>query len=202
MPAEESRVGSVRLVGGRPCIDLVNTVSWRLDAARHEEHLRAGPDALTWLGRVAVLDPAEVEGLRGDADPVLADLLRVRTALTPHVDAVVDEAGGDLTARALPAELQNGIREAVRHAELRPSPGGHRWVVSGAEPRTPVHRILLDLHELLSRPGARLGRCADDDCGWAFHDTSRRGARRWCSSADCGNRHRVRRHYARTRGSS
>jgi predicted RNA-binding Zn ribbon-like protein len=199
VPAAESRVASVRLVGGRPCVDLVNTVSWRFDPARHEEHLRAGPDALTWLGRVAVLDPAEVEALRGDADAVLAGLVGVRTALTPYVDAVVDEDGGALAARALPAELQDGIREAVRHAELRPSPDGHRWIVTGPQPRTPVRRILLDLHELLARPGARLGRCADDDCGWAFHDTGRRGARRWCSSADCGNRHRVRRHYARTR---
>ncbi|MFJ9034356.1 CGNR zinc finger domain-containing protein [Streptomyces sp. NPDC102274] len=30
-------------------------------------------------------------------------------------------------------------------------------------------------------------------------DRSRSGTRRWCSSGDCGNRDRVRRHYSRTR---
>ncbi|MFD9792685.1 CGNR zinc finger domain-containing protein [Streptomyces sp. NPDC059070] len=29
-------------------------------------------------------------------------------------------------------------------------------------------------------------------------DRTRGGTRRWCSSGDCGNRDRARRHYART----
>ncbi|MEU0463698.1 CGNR zinc finger domain-containing protein [Amycolatopsis sp. NPDC006131] len=45
----------------------------------------------------------------------------------------------------------------------------------------------------------RLRRCADDGCGWLFLDRSRNGSRRWCSSADCGNRERARRHYHRAR---
>ena len=28
-----SRISTVHLVGGRPCLDLVNTVSWRCDDA-------------------------------------------------------------------------------------------------------------------------------------------------------------------------
>ncbi|GAA3855570.1 CGNR zinc finger domain-containing protein [Amycolatopsis tucumanensis] len=45
----------------------------------------------------------------------------------------------------------------------------------------------------------RLRRCADEGCGWLFLDRSRNGSRRWCSSADCGNRERARRHYHRAR---
>jgi predicted RNA-binding Zn ribbon-like protein len=202
MATTGSRAASVRLVGGRPCLDLVNTVSWRGDPARREDHLLAGPDALTWLGRAGMLTAAEAADLRGSAGPVLAGLLRVRAELGAHVDALVDEADGDLGALALPGPLQDGVREAVGHAELRPGPQGHRWVAMGLDAGTPVRRILLDLHDLLTGPGARVGRCADDDCGWVFHDAGRRGARRWCSSADCGNRHRVRRHYARTRARS
>ena len=45
-----------------------------------------------------------------------------------------------------------------------------------------------------------LGVCAGDDCRWAYLDVSRRQDRRWCSSADCGNRDRARRHYQATQG--
>jgi predicted RNA-binding Zn ribbon-like protein len=39
--------------------------------------------------------------------------------------------------------------------------------------------------------------CAGDDCGWVFLDRSRNRTRRWCSTADCGSRNRVRRYNAR-----
>ena len=61
---------------------------------------------------------------------------------------------------------------------------------------TPARRIALDLYAYLSDPRGRLGVCADEECRWAFVDTSKRGDRIWCSSADCGNRHRARRHQA------
>jgi predicted RNA-binding Zn ribbon-like protein len=73
-----------------------------------------------------------------------------------------------------------------------------RWEVAPGD----VPRLLaLSAEDLLS-DGVRLtalGRCADAGCGWFFLDTSRSHTRRWCSSADCGNRDRARRHYARKR---
>jgi predicted RNA-binding Zn ribbon-like protein len=46
-------------------------------------------------------------------------------------------------------------------------------------------------------PGARIRRCAADDCGLVFYDESRAGSRRWCSMQKCGNRAKVRAHRAR-----
>ncbi|MGH3319645.1 MAG: CGNR zinc finger domain-containing protein [Streptosporangiaceae bacterium] len=46
---------------------------------------------------------------------------------------------------------------------------------------------------------AALRRCQNSACGWLFLDRSRSHTRRWCSSADCGNRERVRRHASRHR---
>ena len=43
----------------------------------------------------------------------------------------------------------------------------------------------------------RLRQCRASDCGWMFLDRTKNGSRVWCSSADCGNRSRARRHYAR-----
>jgi predicted RNA-binding Zn ribbon-like protein len=52
---------------------------------------------------------------------------------------------------------------------------------------------------LQTMPADRLRRCDDQGCGWLFLDTTRNHSRRWCSSRDCGNRDRARRHYTRSR---
>ena len=46
----------------------------------------------------------------------------------------------------------------------------------------------------------RLRICANDDCRWAFEDTSRAGRRRWCDMTSCGNVAKARRYRARHRG--
>ncbi|WP_111765905.1 CGNR zinc finger domain-containing protein [Nakamurella deserti] len=51
---------------------------------------------------------------------------------------------------------------------------------------------------LVTTADGRLRRCAADDCPLVFHDRSRAGVRRWCSMQRCGNRHKVRRHRARS----
>lgn len=186
--ASASRAGSVRLVGGRPCLDLVNTVSWRGDPARREDHLRSGADALVWLRRAGVLTADEAGALGAAADRVLAGLLAVRDPLGAFADS-----GGP------GPELAAGIREAIGHSELT-GPAPAPWTVAALDGHTPRRRILLDAYELVREPGVRIGQCADHACGWVFLDASKGGRRRWCSSADCGNRDRARRHYERTRG--
>ncbi|MEV7950884.1 CGNR zinc finger domain-containing protein [Streptomyces rubiginosohelvolus] len=62
------------------------------------------------------------------------------------------------------------------------------------------HALALRTEDLLSGDGlGRVRRCEGPGCGWFFLDRSRSGTRRWCSSQDCGNRDRARRHYSRTR---
>jgi predicted RNA-binding Zn ribbon-like protein len=179
-----SRAATVRLVGGRPSLDLVNTVSWRGDPDRLEDHLQSGPDALLWLCRAGVLTPAEADELAPVAHAVLAGLLEAREAVTPLGDG----------AGVGPA-LQAGIRDAVAHSDL----GADGWTVIDLDAHAPRRRLLLDAYELVRDPRARVARCADPACGWVFQDVSKGGTRRWCSSADCGNRDRVRRHYERSR---
>jgi len=183
MPPSRSLPGTVDLVGGRPCLDLVNTVSWRGDPHRWEDHLRTGADAAVWLPRAGVLTPGEIERLAAELDEVLGGLLATRAELEPFVER----------ADRVPDALQAAIQDAIAHSALLP--GG--WAVTGLDALTPRRRILLDAYELIRLPLRRPGRCADPACGWVFLDVSRRGNRRWCSSAGCGNRDRARRHYDR-----
>jgi predicted RNA-binding Zn ribbon-like protein len=41
--------------------------------------------------------------------------------------------------------------------------------------------------------------CANEECRWVFHDTSRSGRRKWCDMATCGNRAKVARHREKSR---
>ncbi|MGO4300955.1 CGNR zinc finger domain-containing protein [Leifsonia sp. RAF41] len=45
-----------------------------------------------------------------------------------------------------------------------------------------------------------LGPCANPDCSKFLIDHSRPNSARWCSMAECGNRMKARRHYARQTG--
>jgi predicted RNA-binding Zn ribbon-like protein len=39
--------------------------------------------------------------------------------------------------------------------------------------------------------------CADDECEWAFYDSSKNRSRTWCSMEVCGNRAKTRAYRAR-----
>ena len=194
----------IPLIAGRPVLDLVNTVSWRGDRTRADDHLQDASDALTWAGRAGVLSPPELEQLRPrltvepDAGAgMVRSLRRLRT--------VVAEAVLNPTPDALSA-AQDVIRDALDHSSLRAetAPTGHgpaarpyRWEVTDLDEHTVHRRLALDLDALLTSATGRIGVCADEACQWVFLDTSRAHNRQWCSSADCGNRHRVQRHYQR-----
>jgi predicted RNA-binding Zn ribbon-like protein len=177
----------VELVGGHPAVDLVNTVSWRLDPARTVDRLAGADDLRRWLLAANLVGP--------DWQPTAGVLPAVR-----RLREVVHRLLESVVARSRPSQKDlDAIRRATVDARRHARPGPDlplRWEVAPAD----VHRLLaLSAEDLLSS-GARLetlGRCADAGCGWFFLDTSRSHTRRWCSSADCGNRDRARRHYAR-----
>ena len=182
-----SRITTLHLVGGRPCLDLVNTVSWRGDETRREDHLASSADCLVWCRRAGVVTDEEAKELTGL--DVRSSLLTLRSALTRHL---VDAEEPDLE------RLRPFIDEALRHSTLVLQGERAAWEVSALTGAAPAHRVALDLLDQLTNPPGPVDRCADPACGWAYVDTSRGHRRRWCSSADCGNRERVRRHAART----
>ncbi len=197
MDTLRSRVATLPLVAGSAVLDLVNTVSWRGDPERSEDHLATADDCLTWCLRTGVLDPAEADQLRRRLDQRgaarLVDELR---ALRDVVADVVGNPDGPAVGRA-----RDRILDALAHGELvgdADAGSAYAWRVSGLDERTGPRRLALQLHALLTtaRPW-RVGVCDDEQCRWVFLDTSRGRRRRWCDSQDCGNRYRVRLHQQR-----
>ncbi|GAA3573019.1 CGNR zinc finger domain-containing protein [Kribbella ginsengisoli] len=165
------------LIGGHVALDLLNTISWRLDPSRTIDRI-ATPEALAiWCAAV---------GLSG-SDGQLERVVAVREVVYGAVLPIAREMkAGDL------AELQRPLVGALERA----TPTGARpldWV--GADL---VDELVMAAGRLVEREDlGRLRECQDSGCGWLFLDRSKNGSRRWCSSGDCGNRARARRHYQR-----
>lgn len=186
------------LIGGHLLLDLVNTVSWRLDGARRIDRLITPRELADWCAAAGV----------SPGDTPLQDVTRLREMAYRVLRPV---ARGERPARADLAALRRLIVEAMARAEPPspdepPGPGGPPgpdlgrlldWEADGL-----VGTLAMAAARLLERVDlTRLRECQDDDCGWLFLDRSKNGSRRWCSSADCGNRARAKRHYNRVRSS-
>jgi predicted RNA-binding Zn ribbon-like protein len=167
--------------GGHLALDLVNTVSWRLDPARTVDRI---PDAAAlerWAGfvglRAAVVDDdvARVRRLREQVYRVAQPVAVGQRPSPRDVDAlrrtVLDALGRAEVASVLPLEL------------------------TGAD--LPDELAIAAWRLLEHEDAGRLRQCRASDCGWLFLDRTKNHSRVWCSSADCGNRSRARRHYAR-----
>ena len=77
------------------------------------------------------------------------------------------------------------------------------WTEAELALTTPRDRVTRAVVGLLTSPEvAALHQCEDAACGWVYLDTSPRRNRRWCVAADCGNRNRARRFYARQKARS
>lgn len=203
-PTTPSRAQSIALIGGHPALDLVNTVSWRHDAGRWREDLAVPADLLTWTHRAGVLDEHHLPAMRSalaedptTAEGVLRRVHDLREHLYDHLTGYIDDRGGE-------HQIGNGspLHRAFAGAVTASSLAGTaaRWTLQARVPLDLPRVLALHALDLVqTMPLDRLRRCDDDACGWLFLDTTRNHSRRWCSSGDCGNRDRARRHYARGR---
>ncbi len=181
-------------LGGRPSVDLVNTLRerWR----RRVETLVTPEDLSAWLLRAGVLDaPAPV------APEVLGEARALREAIDTALTAVVEGRPVDAAAITL-------IDDWLVHAGSRPrlalAPDGLPVLGERApadSPRRALGTIALDAATLLGRPEerARLRVCASPTCSARFYDRSPAGRRRWCRMATCGNQAKARAFRARGR---
>jgi predicted RNA-binding Zn ribbon-like protein len=204
-------------VGGHPVLDLVDTISWRLDPPRATDRLPT-PDLLgAWAAGAEIVDDSErgVVEATVAAHPVgarraLADLHALRAVATDLLDRLAAPPAAVPEDAQIGAAL-NAVRARYLRALTRATPripaetGRLTWSVPlGGTPRETlvavVDRLAIALVELLSGPDLpRLRRCEGEGCGWLFLDLTRNHSRLWCAAGDCGNRTRVRRHRAALR---
>lgn len=193
------------LIGGRTCLDFVNTGSQRRNGPFNEK-LNAYADLVRWAQDAEQLSAAEAGELlaHAAADSAAAEavlergrelreaIYRVFTAMT----------GGTQVG---PDDLRRISEENARAAAFRVlTPTGvgscsFDWR-SARELDRPLWPIAVSAVNLAaSSDAARVKECSGENCNWLFLDTSKNRSRRWCDMKECGNREKARRHYERHR---
>jgi predicted RNA-binding Zn ribbon-like protein len=183
-------------LGGRPALDLVNTLRerWR----RRVETLVTPADLELWLERSGVM--TDTAGVPVTAD-VLAEARELRETIDACVTALVE--GAPAPAPAI-AHIDSWLKYAGARPQLVLDAAGAPVLgerPEGHSPRRALGAIALDAARMLGDPAerARVRVCASDTCSARFYDRSPAGRRRWCSMRTCGNEAKARRHRARAR---
>ena len=190
-------IEQLRIVGGDPALDFVNTE----DGDPPMESLRGYGDLVAWSVRAGLFSADEGERLVGEADrrpedaeAVYHEALRLRGALQDVFRAVAE--GGDAPERGLET-LRGYEREALSRGKLVQGEGGFSW--EWKDGRDLARMLWSVAHAatrlLTSRDLVRLKLCAG--CYWVFLDASRNRSRRWCTMEVCGTDEKMRRYVAK-----
>lgn len=179
------------LTGEPLSLDLLNTL-WHDRYGRYDL-LDSTAGLACWLA-----------GSRSAAAYARGELRADRATLTAARAARSALAGVAGRADAGPAALGafNRLLDAGRIRRLLTASGPVERLEAPDSGRLLGYLVAADHLRLLSTAGDRVRSCADPSCGLRFHDVSRNGTRRWCTSTGCGNRAKAARHYARRTAST
>jgi predicted RNA-binding Zn ribbon-like protein len=199
-------VTALRLLGGRLCIDFVNTVENRAGEVS-EDFLTACDGLVRWGEHAGIVTGANAAQLldaaardQQGAERVLLQAIELRETMHRVFLAIATDRQPD------ERDLE-GLRRAYERAigAARLAPEGERFVWSWRADGTWLDSVLwpvvLSAVELLTEGELRRVKvCANPHgCGWLFYDASKNRSRRWCRMEGCGSQIKMRRHYARHR---
>ncbi|MDA0179255.1 CGNR zinc finger domain-containing protein [Solirubrobacter phytolaccae] len=170
---------NMRLDGGHPALDLVNTLYGQVGKPPEHDVLQTREDLMTFATRVGVATPTA-------STAALEAARRLRTACEHAF------RGQDHDA------LETAVKRAYRAGHLQA--GGWRW--PDGDPMSAVHRLAHQAALLLADTEAlgRLRGCGD--CCWLYLDRSKNRSRKWCSMEDCGTNAKKRRYVEKRRALS
>ena len=213
---QASAAAEMRLIGGRLCLDFINTVDGRKgDSPRREsrsvdtvlgDKLVNYSDLVEWSRHSGIVTAKEAELLiqaskrnAREAKNVLDRAIALREALYRICKAIITGR------RPQPVDLEtvnDELQEARTHERLTHEGNGFTWELVGN--KAALDRMLWSIArsaaELLTTADlSRLRECCGEECGWVFEDTSKNRSRQWCDMQDCGNLAKVRRYRTRLR---
>jgi predicted RNA-binding Zn ribbon-like protein len=181
-------------LGGRACLNFLNTVSSRVQPD-FSEYLPDYWALAAWARQVDLIGKQQVLDLqrRATKSPQAARqahraAIELREALYRIFSAVID---GDSPPNRDMATLNKCLSRARPRQSLVRSTEGFRWRLN-KEPcdlEAPVLLVAIAAADFLTEDDlSRLKRCPPPEgCGWLFYDESRNRSRRWCSMETCGS---------------
>lgn len=194
---------TLRLIGGRLCLDFVNTAN-NHEQPDMKEHLANYHLLIAWAQHARATTPTIADRLLAEARQRPTDaahaLERARGLRRGLYALFYAFASGQPIVPERLAEVNAALARVPVGGRLVATPAGLEWDwnVAGEPLDQPILPVIWSAAELLTSPErARIRRCEGQGCTWLFLDTSRNRTRRWCSMEDCGNRAKAQRHYAR-----
>ncbi len=199
-------MGELALLGGALCLDFTNTAGWR-GQPDSDTVLRDYEDLIAWTQHVGVLSARQSRSLlkQAAAGPARAKAVhRQAISLREALYRAFSSLAAERAAEAVDlATINAAVADAYRHLRLVPHGDGFAWDWHEAEGalELPIWIVARSAADLLVSPDVeRVRECAGERCDWLFLDASRNRSRRWCDMAECGNRAKAQRNYARRRG--
>lgn len=186
-------------IGGHPALDLVNTISHRLEPSLAVDRMDTAEKIASWCAYQGILSDRSARALVRHCRPtaaeaaLVASVTELRAAAAEIFDALASQEtcrpgalaqvlSASADARVALVDVPDDRRTAARLSI--------REIAADAVVATIA---LLVLDAVFRLPKARVRSCPR--CAWLFFDSSKGGRRRWCSMKDCGNREKVSRHY-------
>jgi len=209
MQALMSSAAEMKLVGGRLCLDFVNTVDGRRkDSSLLGDKLKDYSDLVAWSQHSDIITATETARLIKESkqkpaasNAVLHRAVALREALQHIFKATVMKSA----PQSIDLETVNDeLLKARKNERLISTADGFQWRWTDSE--TALDRMLWSIAQsaaefLMTGDLSRLRECGGEKCGWLFEDTSRNRSRQWCTMQDCGNVAKVRRFRIRMRSS-
>jgi predicted RNA-binding Zn ribbon-like protein len=195
------------LRGGLPCLDLANTEAYR-GTVQEADLLHSYDMLVAWSLAAGVLQPAEAGPLlRAAAESPdaaaehLARVMELRQAIHVVLQSVAERTE---PPEAALATLNAFLAESQVHGQIVRSNGAFEVRFRPEDDMAlPLWRLTDSAARLLlSSERENVRECPGHECGWLFLDTTKNHSRRWCDSADCGNKARVRAYAERKREAS
>jgi predicted RNA-binding Zn ribbon-like protein len=204
----KSKIASLKRLGGRLCLDFVNTADRNATGTPVVDWLTSYAELVAWSQTTHLITAEQAQHLLQVADrhpdealAVFVRSIALRETLYQIFAAVA--AGRACSDQTLGA-FNRALSAALPHLQIVAIESGQfawGWTLPDALDLMLWH-IVRDAAELLvAQERSRIRACAGEDCGWLFLDLSRNRSRRWCDMEDCGNRSKARRHYEKTKRS-
>jgi predicted RNA-binding Zn ribbon-like protein len=190
-------VETMELVGGRLCLDFVNTLNRERDQVT-DERFRKFQDVLDWSVRLGLIDASAATRLGREcnehprtAEVALERVRELRETVWRLFSARqakdlkrIQMATKDLPLPRLELDEKAGV-------VIEPGRDLCGWLIAA------IYGSTLEL--LALEDPVRIRACPAPRCGWLFLDSSPGNRRKWCSMRTCGNREKAREHYKRAR---
>jgi predicted RNA-binding Zn ribbon-like protein len=196
-PREVPSVATMELVGGRLCLDFVNTLN-RDRGQVTDERFLTYRDVLDWSARLRLIDTSAAARLVRECDEhprtaefALQSVRELRETVWRLFSArqTEDIKRIQMATKSLPLpRLKLDERAGV---VIEPGRDLCGWLIAA------VYGSALEL--LALEDPVRIRACPAPRCGWLFLDSSPGNRRKWCSMKTCGNRQKAREHYKRAR---